>query len=331
MLDYADWLKRLAEATGVPDRVAVPQGVVAAIGILYAALIVGSVIRLAAAPKMSAEQRKSRLGSLLVWWLLAVTVTACLVSGKWAAATFLAIAGLLGLREFLALTWDGRQNRAADALAYVAVGLQFFLVLSCNESVWTAALPVGLFLIVAVRLTLTGATVGYLHDFGTLYWAAIVTGYLLAYAVAVVHLPCDSASGNSDWSGWFLYLLVLTEGNDIAQALWGRQFGRHRVTPTISPNKTWEGLLFGGATTIVAGAFIAPLLTPLDWNQALGAGAVIAVSGFFGDINMSAFKRDVGVKDSSRLLPGQGGILDRIDSLSFAAPAFYYYARWTLG
>ena len=109
----------------------------------------------------------------------------------------------------------------------------------------------------------------------------------------------------------------------------------------VSPHKTWQGFVLGVLTTIgVAVAVLAPWLTPLaDWPRtvvaaslprvpylpAAVAGLLIAVAGFFGDITMSALKRDAGVKDSSHLLPGQGGILDRIDSLTFAAPVFFYF------
>ena len=140
--------------------------------------------------------------------------------------------------------------------------------------------------------------------------------------------------------------MLLTESNDIAQALWGRQLGRHKVTPQVSPHKTWEGLLLGISTTVLLAIALAPLLTPLHAGPSreslrveLGfpvvwsalAGVAIAVSGFFGDITMSAVKRDVGIKDSSSLLPGQGGMLDRIDSLTFTAPVFFYFVYWLYG
>ena len=134
-------------------------------------------------------------------------------------------------------------------------------------------------------------------------------------------------------------LLVLTESNDIFQALIGRLFGahkRHRITPTISPNKTWEGFLGGLLVTITLALLLAPWMTdlgrvagPFDlpeplrpWIAPLLAALLIAVAGFFGDINMSAIKRDAGVKDSSKLMPGMGGLIDRVDSLTITAPVF---------
>jgi phosphatidate cytidylyltransferase len=139
--------------------------------------------------------------------------------------------------------------------------------------------------------------------------------------------------------GWFIFLVLLTETNDIAQALVGRRVGAHSITPKVSPHKTWEGLVGGIGVTMAAAMALAPLLTPLtsatapawttlDWLAPLvwplAAGLAIALAGFLGDLNISAVKRDAGVKDSSHALPGMGGVLDRIDSLTLTAPVFYW-------
>lgn len=122
--------------------------------------------------------------------------------------------------------------------------------------------------------------------------------------------------------------LALTESNDIAQYLWGKSCGRRKVVPKVSPGKTLEGLMGGVITIMIASLIIGPLLTPLNTLQALLAGLLIGISGFCGDVVMSAIKRDIGVKDSGKLLPGHGGLLDRIDSLIFTAPVFFYFIRY---
>ena len=121
---------------------------------------------------------------------------------------------------------------------------------------------------------------------------------------------------------------ALTESNDIAQYLWGKSCGRRKVVPKVSPGKTLEGLMGGVITIMIASLIIGPLLTPLNTLQALLAGLLIGISGFCGDVVMSAIKRDIGVKDSGKLLPGHGGLLDRIDSLIFTAPVFFYFIRY---
>jgi phosphatidate cytidylyltransferase len=102
---------------------------------------------------------------------------------------------------------------------------------------------------------------------------------------------------------------------------------RHKVTPNVSPKKTWEGLIGGIATTTLVAALVGPYLTPMDFRWSALAGLILGIAGFLGDITMSAWKRDLGVKDTGGLIPGHGGILDRVDSLTYAAPAFVHFVR----
>jgi phosphatidate cytidylyltransferase len=108
-------------------------------------------------------------------------------------------------------------------------------------------------------------------------------------------------------------------------------FGRHKIVPTVSPKKTWEGFLGGFFSTVLAAAFAGPFLLPMDMRWSALSGAIIAIAGFLGDITLSATKRDLGVKDASNLIPGHGGILDRVDSLIYAAPVFFHFINYFYG
>ena len=157
-----------------------------------------------------------------------------------------------------------------------------------------------------------------------------------AFVAAVAWLPAPFAHPGTRL-GWLVLLLVLTELNDVAQAFWGRTLGRFRMAPQLSPKKTWEGFWGGIVTTTAVAAFIAPYLTDYGqtappaaaglaapaWLWPALVGLVVAVAGVAGDLLASRLKRQAGVKDSGRLLPGQGGVLDRLDSLTVAAPAFW--------
>jgi phosphatidate cytidylyltransferase len=101
--------------------------------------------------------------------------------------------------------------------------------------------------------------------------------------------------------------------------------GRHKIIPRVSPNKTWEGFIGCFVTTTVCAGWLAPLLTPLSMKQGLIAGVIIAGGGFIGDVVISSVKRDLRIKDSSQLIPGHGGVLDRMDSLLYTAPLFFHY------
>jgi phosphatidate cytidylyltransferase len=120
----------------------------------------------------------------------------------------------------------------------------------------------------------------------------------------------------------------MTSLNDVAQYLWGKGLGRRKVVPRISPNKTLAGLIGGTLTTTALSAGIAGVFTWMRWPVSIGAGLIIGMGGFLGDIIVSAYKRSAGVKDTGHLLPGHGGMLDRVDSLCVTAPLLYWFIRW---
>jgi phosphatidate cytidylyltransferase len=132
-------------------------------------------------------------------------------------------------------------------------------------------------------------------------------------------------------AGPLLFLVALTELNDVAQFTAGKLFGHYKIVPRVSPKKTWAGFIGGIVTTALAGMVAGPYLTPLSPAWSAAAGAIIAGTGFLGDITISACKRDLGVKDAGSLIPGHGGILDRVDSLIYSAPVFYHLLHYFYG
>jgi phosphatidate cytidylyltransferase len=118
-----------------------------------------------------------------------------------------------------------------------------------------------------------------------------------------------------------LFLLVLIAAADIGAYFGGRRFGRHKLAPRVSPNKTWEGF-WSGVLAAGCAALVGGWLLEVPWLPWLGVCVVVALASVVGDLAESMFKRQAGLKDSSSLLPGHGGVLDRLDSLSAAAPAF---------
>ncbi|MDI9402672.1 MAG: phosphatidate cytidylyltransferase [Limnohabitans sp.] len=138
-------------------------------------------------------------------------------------------------------------------------------------------------------------------------------------------------------SPWIVVGAILTTKScDIGAYFTGMSIGKHKMIPWLSPKKSWEGLLGGVVTATLVGAFLASLtsdaVAPSDriapWVGALG-GALVAVIGQAGDLAESAFKRDSGLKDSGKLLPGMGGVLDVLDSPLFAGPVVYWLLRLT--
>lgn len=124
--------------------------------------------------------------------------------------------------------------------------------------------------------------------------------------------------------------LVLTWLNDTVAYFAGRRWGRRRLLLRVSPGKSWEGAIVAFVASIAVAMVFLPAFDPFDARHGLVVGALVGLVGPVGDLVESAFKRDAGVKDSSGLVPGHGGILDRFDSALFTVPAFYYYLRWWL-
>jgi phosphatidate cytidylyltransferase len=126
---------------------------------------------------------------------------------------------------------------------------------------------------------------------------------------------------------FMLGAVIAAVGYDIGGYAIGSRFGRHSLVPSVSPNKTWEGLIGGCALAVVASVAITSRIHPWHITTALGLGLIVAVVAPCGDLVESMIKRDLGVKDMGSLLPGHGGMLDRIDALLFVLPAAYYFVR----
>jgi phosphatidate cytidylyltransferase len=177
-----------------------------------------------------------------------------------------------------------------------------------------------------MRLVMAQDPSGFLSSSSKVQWGlmAFVFGLShMAYLLVMPNVPGSSANGQS----LLFFLVLLTELNDICQYIWGKTLGKRKILPTISPKKTWEGFLGGLLSTMVIG-LVFRFLTPFDVPAAIGIAFVIAVAGFSGDVVMSAVKRDAGVKDFGALIPGHGGMLDRVDSLCYTAPLFFHIVRY---
>jgi phosphatidate cytidylyltransferase len=325
--------------------VGLSSGVVAAFALIAAVLFIGSGLRIAAMRGAEPSKRRERLGSLAVWWVGLAILAVIAWGGTPVGAVVFGIASWIGLREYFRLMDRLVPDTTGRFLAFAAIPFTYAAVW-VDHGLWFAlSIPVAGFTLLASRLIVAGKTKGYLAAVASLTWGTGLLVFFLAHAPRMLNLPAASNPVGGG-AGWLVYLVILTECDDIFQALWGRRFGRRKITPQISPNKSLEGLIGGVVSTLIIGVVLAPWLTPLAepwvWSLgtkqielpylgAIGASLLISLAGFLGDLNMSALKRDAGVKDTGDLLPGQGGLLDRIDSLTFTAPVFYYFVRLVYG
>lgn len=261
------------------------------------------------------------------WWVMVGVFSVALMLGRTAMLVFFGLVSFLALKEYLSVIPTRRADRRVLLWAYLAIPVQYYWVGAEWYGMFVIFIPIYMFLLLPLPMLIVGETQGFLKAIGTLHWGLMATVFSVSHAAFLLVLP---AAGNpiGGGAGLLLFLLILTEANDVAQYVWGKLLGRFKVIPSVSPGKTWEGLIGGVVTTAALSAALAPWLTPLTLQHAFIVGLLLGVAGFIGDITVSAIKRDLGIKDSGATLPGHGGILDRLDSLTYTAPLFFHFVRY---
>lgn len=258
------------------------------------------------------------------FWIITPLLTFAVIGNKLSAFILVGFISYLALKEFISMVPTRRADRRVLLWAYLAIPLQLYFIYINWLAMFYLFIPLYMFFLIPLRMIMIGETEGFLRAAGTIHWGMMATVYSVGYLAALLVLP-SSGNPQAGGVGLFLFIVTLTVLNDAAQFCFGKAFGKNKIIPKISPNKTVEGFVGGLFTTSILSTIIGHYLTPLTSIEAFIAGLVISTSGFVGDVIMSAIKRDIGVKDSGTLIPGHGGILDRIDSLIFTAPLFFHF------
>lgn len=277
---------------------------------------------------------------LRVYWMMCAILTASILfPSPIATIVLFFFVSFWALREFITLTPTRMgDHRALFWVFFIFTPLQYFFVyrLSVGKGeyvdwyeVFFIAVPVFGFLFVPTRIAIAGDSKRFLERAAKTQAALLICVYALSYAPALLYLQLKTSAG-TPWAGGnpgvLFFFVVLVQIGDLLQYAWGSFIGKHVIAPEINANRTWEGFFGGVITTSMLG-------TLLYWATPFGPGGaalmsmVIAVMGFAGTMTMSAIKRDRGVKDYGTLVRGHAGVLDRIDSLCFAAPIFFHLTR----
>jgi phosphatidate cytidylyltransferase len=290
-------------------------------------LVTASLVSLALVRRHPERDYTELRQRIRTWWIICALFGAAIALKPIFAICLLGFVSFLAFKEYITLIPTRRADHRVLFWAYLAIPLQYYWVVDAWYGVFIIFIPVYVFLLIPARMVLIGETEGFIRAAGTLHWGLMTTVFSLSHMAYLLALP-PAGNPAAGGDGLLLYLLLLTQLNDVAQYVWGKSFGRHKVVPKVSPKKTLEGLLGGIATTALVGFLAAPYLTPLTPAEAAFAGLMIGAAGFLGDISVSAVKRDLGIKDSGNILPGHGGILDRVDSLTFTAPLFFHFVYY---
>lgn len=291
-------------------------------------LIVASTISIMLKVKNPNRDYSNLRQRIKSWWWMIALIFAALVMGKKSSVIFFGFLSFLALKEFCSIASLRQADRRVLFWAYLAIPIQYYFVYIGWYGMFIIFIPVYMFLFLPIRMVLIGENQGFIKSAATIQWALMLTVFCISHIAYLLTLPVKNDAAGT--IGLVLFLLFITQFNDVAQYIWGKLFGKNKIIPKVSPNKTWEGFLGAVITITICSGFAAPLLTPLTFELGLIFGFIISISGFFGDVAISSVKRDLEIKDSGNLIPGHGGILDRIDSLIYTAPLFfhmiYYFA-----
>ncbi len=297
--------------------------------VLVVASLIGFTLKATVArgqPNATIDNLNARVKA---WWVMVLVIGFSFLFGRVGVILLFLFVSFAALREFLSLTY----TRGADYLALAAafffvLPVQYFLVYIGWYGLYSVFIPVYVFLLLPILEVVAGDTKRFLERTAKIQWGLMVCVFCISHVPALLTLEIPGYDNRNLLL--IAFLVIVVQSSDVLQYVWGKLIGRHKVAPEVSPSKTVEGLIGGVLSATALGAALWWITPFKPWQAALMAFA-INVMGFFGGLVMSAIKRDRGVKDWGQMIEGHGGMLDRLDSVVFAAPIFFHLTRywWT--
>jgi phosphatidate cytidylyltransferase len=293
-------------------------------------LILRSILGLVLARRVSEESSRLVVANLNArirsWWTMVAVFVMALATGGIGSVVLFAFLSFVALREFITLTPTRRgDHRTLFWAFFIFVPIQYLLVGFQWYGLFAIFIPVYAFLFIPMRSALAGDTEDFLARTAKIQWGLMIAVYCVSHAPALLML--EPAGDKSQGANLLFFLILVVQLSDVLQYAFGKTLGRHRILPSVSPNKTWEGAIGGIAGATLVGTLLW-WATPFTPWAAAGISLLVCLAGFAGGLVMSAIKRDRGVKDFGTLIEGHGGVLDRVDSLCFAAPLFFHVVRY---
>jgi phosphatidate cytidylyltransferase len=260
------------------------------------------------------------------WWVMSAVFALSLLTGGLGSVILFGLLSFFALREFITLT----PTRPADHSAlfwvfFIILPLQYYLVATQWYGFFSVLIPVYAFLFIPSRIAISGDANAFLERSSKIQWGLMVCVYCVSHVPALLMLEIPGYAGKN--ARLLFFLVVIVQLSDVLQYVWGKLLGRHKISPVISPSKTWEGFIGGTVSATLIGTALWRA-TPFTMWQTMGMAFIITIMGFLGGLTMSAIKRDSGVKDWGSSIQGHGGVLDRIDSICFAGPIFFHLTRY---
>lgn len=263
------------------------------------------------------------------WWVMVAVLGGTFWLGHGAVIGLFAAISFFALREFITLApTRGSDYPALVAAFYLVLPVQYLLIADDWYGLFSIFVPVYVFLLLPILASLGGDATGFLERAAKVQWGVMIAVFCISHVPALLTLDIPGFAGrNLLLIAW---LVLVVQLSDVLQYVCGKLFGKRKIAPRLSPSKTVEGFVGGiGLATLVGASLF--WITPFSFWQAALVALLVTLLGFFGGLVMSAIKRDRGVKDWGHMIEGHGGMLDRLDSVCFAAPIFFHLLRygWT--
>lgn len=295
-------------------------------GLLILFTLIGQVLRQRLSPGGENSTVENLNARIMAWWAITALVALFSLGGKAGVVTLFAICSFAALREFMTLTAKRTADHWAIAASFfVVLPVQYILVGMGWYGLYTVFIPVYAFLLLPILSALEGDRTNFLERVAETQWALMICVFCMSHVPALLTLDIPGAEGRLILL--LAFLVIVVQITDVLQYSWSKIAGRRKIAPTLSRTKTWQGMIGGIlSATAIGGALF--WITPFaPWQAALLA-CLASTVGFFGTLVMTAIKRDRGVKDWGPMFAGQGGFIDRLDSVLFAAPVFFHVVRF---
>lgn len=300
------------------------------LAVLFGILIVASIIGFILSVIKVSEEKQATITNLnariRAWWVMCIIAVIAITVGNIGSVILFAAMSFFALRECITLTPTHRGDHEALFWSFfIILPIQYILVGMQWYGLFAIFIPVYVFLFISTRIAISSDTRNFLERVAKIQWSLMIAVYCISYAPALLILEIPGYEQQNVLL--LLFLMIVVQISDVLQYVFGKLFGKHAIVPKLSPNKTVEGFIGG----ILSASLIGSMLwwaTPFNPWQAGLISLLITLLGFAGGLCMSAIKRDRGIKDFGAMIEGHGGMMDRIDSLCFAAPVFFHVVRY---
>jgi phosphatidate cytidylyltransferase len=294
--------------------------------LLVIASLIGAILSRRPGDEKKKASRRNLVERVNAWWVMVAILAVALLTGPTMTLILFALASFFALREFITLAPSRPGDRLPLSLAFFMVlPLQFFLIGIERYGTFAIFIPVWAFLLLPSIAALRSDVEDFLSRSAKQQWGLMVTVYCLSHAPALLMLNIPGQAGRN--ALLLFYLLLVVQMSDVMQYVFGKLFGKTKIAPQVSPSKTVEGFIGGGLAATAIGASMW-WITPFTPLQSAAISGAIVLMGFLGGLTLSAVKRDLGAKDWGVMIEGHGGMLDRTDSICFAAPVFFHIVRF---